>query len=135
MYISKDRLKGEGKKLKPIRHGPFKIVEKIGNNAFRLDLPPYMCIYSVVNVENMKLYQPPMIMDPEEDTKILTINDLAPQYMNELWEDTILDRKVQSSRHGDVEYLRVALKGMNPSKARWMAIRTVRELYPHLISI
>jgi len=84
LYISKDRLKGEGKKLKPVRYGPFKIVEKIGNNAFRLDLPPYMCIYSVVNVENLKLYEPLMIMDPEEDTKILTINALAPQYMNEL---------------------------------------------------
>jgi hypothetical protein len=45
-------MKGEGKNLKPIRYGPFKIVEKIGHNAFRLNLPPYMHIYSVVNVEN-----------------------------------------------------------------------------------
>ena len=62
-HISKDRLKGEGKKLKPIRYGPFIILEKIGTNAFHLDLPPYMQIYSVVNVENLKLYEPPMIMD------------------------------------------------------------------------
>ena len=34
LYISKERLKGEGKKLKSIRYGPFKIVEKIGDNAF-----------------------------------------------------------------------------------------------------
>lgn len=34
LCISKDRLKSEGKKLKPIRYVPFKIVEKIGNNAF-----------------------------------------------------------------------------------------------------
>ena len=33
LYINKDRLKGEGKKLKSIRYGPFKIIEKIGNNA------------------------------------------------------------------------------------------------------
>jgi hypothetical protein len=38
--------------LKPIRYGPFTILEKIGTNAFHLDLPPYMQIYSVVNVEN-----------------------------------------------------------------------------------
>jgi hypothetical protein len=42
IYISKERLKGEGKKLKPIQYGPFKIIDKVGNNAFRLDLPPYM---------------------------------------------------------------------------------------------
>jgi hypothetical protein len=63
LYISKERLKGEGKKLKPIRYGPFKIVDKIGNNAFRLDLPPYMQMYAIVNVENLKLYEPPLIDD------------------------------------------------------------------------
>lgn len=84
MYIRKDRLKGEGKKLKPIRYGPFKIFEKVGNNAFWLDLPPYMHIYSIVNVENMKLYEPTMIIDPKEDTRTPTIDDLAPEHMNEL---------------------------------------------------
>jgi hypothetical protein len=34
LHINKDRLKGEGKKLKPIRYGPFTILEKIGTNAF-----------------------------------------------------------------------------------------------------
>jgi hypothetical protein len=63
LYISKERLKGEGKNLKLIRYGPFKIVDKIGNNAFRLDLPPYMQMYAVVNVENLKLYELPLIDD------------------------------------------------------------------------
>ena len=117
LYISKDRLKGEGKKLKPIRYDPFKIVEDIGNNDFQIDLTPYMHIYLVVNVENMKLYEPPMIIDPEEDTKIPKVDDFSPEYMNEFQEDTILDRNVHTSRSEDVEYLRVGLKGMNPSKA------------------
>ena len=34
LYISEKRLKAEGKKLKSIRCGPFKIVEKIGDNEF-----------------------------------------------------------------------------------------------------
>lgn len=46
----------------------------------------------------------------------------------------MLDKKIQYSRHGDVEYLRVGLKGMNLSKVRWMEIGKVRELYPHLMS-
>ena len=45
-----ERLQGEGKKLKPIRYGPFKILEKVGNNAFKIDLPSYMQTYSIVNV-------------------------------------------------------------------------------------
>ena len=56
IHISKERLKGEGKKLKPIHYVPFTILEKSGTNAFRLDIPPYMQIYLVVNVENLKLF-------------------------------------------------------------------------------
>jgi hypothetical protein len=75
LYISKERLKGEVKKLKPIRYGPFKIIDKIGNNAFRLDLPPYMQMYAIVNVENLKLYEPPLIDDHGEHVQIPSIDD------------------------------------------------------------
>src|SRR5713226_8107833 len=98
-------MKGEGKKLKPIRYGPFEILEKIGINAFRLNLPPYMQIYSVVNVENLKLYEPLMIMDEEINIQIPSIDDLAPEYMRELQDDAILDRNVRTSRRGNAEYL------------------------------
>ena len=77
IYISKERLKVEGKKLKPIRYGPFKIIDKIGNNAFRLDLPPYMKMYLVVNVENLKLYEPPLIHDQGEHVQIPSIDDFS----------------------------------------------------------
>ena len=63
LYIREERLKGEGKNLKPIRYGPFNILENIGNNAFRLDFPPYMQVLAVVNVDNLRLYEPPLIDD------------------------------------------------------------------------
>ena len=44
--INKERMQGEGRKLKPIQYGPFEILEKIGTKAFHLNLPPYMKIYS-----------------------------------------------------------------------------------------
>ncbi|XP_057831826.1 uncharacterized protein LOC131042530 [Cryptomeria japonica] len=96
LHISKERMQGEGKKLKPIRYGPFEILEKIGTNAFRLNLPPYMQIYSVVNVENLKLYEPPMILDEEANVQIPSIDDLAPEYLNVLQEDVILDKNIRS---------------------------------------
>ena len=54
-------MQGEGKKLKLIRYGPFKILEKIGENAFRLDFLAYMHIYLVVNAENLRLFEPSLI--------------------------------------------------------------------------
>ncbi|XP_059070907.1 uncharacterized protein LOC131861613 [Cryptomeria japonica] len=77
LHISKERMQGEGKKLKSIRYGPFEILEKIGTNSFRLNLPPYMQIYLVVNVKNLKLYVPPMILDEEVDVQVPSIDDLS----------------------------------------------------------
>ena len=105
LHIGKERMKGEGKKLNPIRYGPFTILEKIGTNAFHLELPPYMQIYSVVNVENLKLYEPPMIMDERENVSLPSVDEFAPEYMDELKEDVILDRRTRTSRRGDVDYL------------------------------
>ena len=106
LHISKEQLAGEGKKLKPLRYGPFTILDKVGNNAFQLDLPPYMKMYSVVNVDNLKLYQTPMIRDQEENVHVPTVDDL---HLNTLMlqEDIILDRRIRASRRGNVEYLHV----------------------------
>ena len=84
LYISKERLQGEGRRLKPIRYGPFKILEKIGNNAFKLDLPSYMQIYSVVNVENLRLYEPPLIEDQGESVQIPSIKYFPPKFLDEI---------------------------------------------------
>jgi hypothetical protein len=91
-----------------------------------------MQIYSVVNVENLKLYEPPMIMDQRESVSVPSVDEFSPEYLDELKEDIILDRRMRTSRRGDVEYLRVGLKGTHPSKAWWIEKEKVREKFPHL---
>jgi len=132
LHLSKERQHGKGKKLKPLRYGPFKIIDQVGDNDFRLDLPPYMQIYSVVNVENLKLYEPALVA---EDTGVIlpSVEDLAPEHMNVLAEDAVLEKKKRSSRSGEHEVWRIGLKGQHPHKAKWYAFDRVRELYPHLI--
>jgi hypothetical protein len=59
-------------------------IGKVDDNAYRLSLPPYMCIHQVVNVEILKLYKPSML-DKETKEKILpNIEDLAPEAQAEL---------------------------------------------------
>jgi hypothetical protein len=66
LHLYKEQLQGEIKKLKPLRYGPFEIIEQVNENAFRLKLPSYMQINSVVNVENLKLFEPSMLDEEEE---------------------------------------------------------------------
>ena len=84
LYINKDIMQGEGKKLKPIRYGPFKILEKISENVVRLDLPAYMHIYSFVNADSLRLFEPSLIEYPEEQSQLPSIDDMLPEYLNEL---------------------------------------------------
>jgi hypothetical protein len=72
-------------------------LEKVGDNSYILSLPPYICIYSVVNVENLKLYEPSML-DKEEEQVLPTIEDLTPYSQEELEEDTILQKKSRTTR-------------------------------------
>ena len=39
-----------------------------------------MKMYLVINVENMKYYDPPMIMDKVEDAQVSAIDDFVPKY-------------------------------------------------------
>jgi hypothetical protein len=61
----------------------------VGNNAYILSLPTYMHIYSVVNVENLKLYEPSML-DQEEEQVQPSIEDLAPDAQIELTKHIVL---------------------------------------------
>lgn len=53
------------RKLLPKYYGPFRIVKKITENAYRLDLPDHMQVHPVINAEFLK----PYIESPDEFTK------------------------------------------------------------------
>lgn len=48
--------------------------------------------YYVMNVKNLRLYEPPMIDDHEENVQIPSIDNFAPEYLDELQEDIILNK-------------------------------------------
>jgi hypothetical protein len=59
-------------------------LEKSGTNAFHLDIPTYMQIYSVANVENLELFEPPVIMDQDEEVSIPSVDEFALDYLDDL---------------------------------------------------
>ena len=71
-------------------------------------------------------------MDQDEEVSIPSVDEFSPEYLDELQENIILDRRTSTSRTGDVDYLWVGLKGTHPSKAKWIEKDKVRELFPHL---
>ena len=87
-----------------------------------------MYIYLVINVENLKIYEPSMIMGKDGDIWVLTVDEFVPEYLDELFEDVILDKRTRFLHWGDVEYFWFGLKGGNPSKVKWIEFVMVRKL-------
>ena len=60
VHLRKNRLStGTYNKLKDKQIGPFRIIEKYGDNAFKIELPPDMHIHSVFNIADLKPYHAP----------------------------------------------------------------------------
>ena len=91
-------------------------------------------MYFVFNVENLSLYEPPLIDDQGSDVQLPSIEYFSPEFLDELKEDTILERRTRASKRGSVDYLRVRLKGSKPSKENSIEVGKVRELYPHILN-
>ncbi|KAF8707622.1 Chromo (CHRromatin Organization MOdifier) domain, partial [Rhizoctonia solani] len=81
------KLKTLSPKLTKQRLGPFKVIEKISNQAYRLKLPPTMRIHNVFYVGLLskvkrddkcafKNHPPPVTMDGEEEYKVEGITDM-----------------------------------------------------------
>jgi hypothetical protein len=69
------------RKINALWYGPFEVLEKVGDNAYKLNLPPYMHNYLVVNVDNLKLYEP-SLLDQEEE-KVLPITRKISLWLGE----------------------------------------------------
>ena len=74
-------------------------------------------MFSIVKLENLKLYDSPMIMDQEDNVHVPYVDDFEPKYIDELQENNILHRRRRTSLRRDAKYLCMDCKAMHPSKA------------------
>ena len=134
LHLSKERSQGLVKKLKPIRYLKFEIMDQVGENDFKFNLLTYIYIYSIMNMGHLKLYEPSMLTKDEVGSNQIlpSLDDVAPNTMDELKEDSILQKKVCAIRRVEIELWLVVLKGQKPNKSKWMENSKVGELYPHL---
>jgi hypothetical protein len=48
------KIHGLDKNIKDLSYGPSEVLKKEGNDSYKVSLPPYMLIYSIINVKNLK---------------------------------------------------------------------------------
>ena len=119
---------GKSGKLSPRFIGPFEILERIGEVAYRLALPPQLFgVHDVFHVCMLRKYEP----DPSH---VLDWTDLEGDEDASYEERPVrvLDRRDQVLRGKTIPLVKVLWKHHGVEEATWERELEVREKYPDL---
>ncbi|KAK6145896.1 hypothetical protein DH2020_019765 [Rehmannia glutinosa] len=119
----------KGGKLSPRYIGPYKILQRIGKLAYRLELPAqYAGMHDVFHVSRLKKYQP----DPEH---IIT-RDAPPLMENLSYTEEpirIIDQQIRQLRNREIPMVKVVWRNHNRDEdATWEMEEDMRNQYPEL---
>ena len=115
-------------KLSPRFIGHFKILERIGEAAYRLALPPQLSgVHEVFHVSMLRKYEP----DPSH---VLDWTDLVvdEDVSYEERPGQVLDRRDQALRGKTIPLVKVLWKHHGVEEATWERELEVREKYPDM---
>lgn len=110
-------------KLSPRFYGPFRVIDKIGSAAYKLDLPREAAIHNVFHVSQLKLCPNPPAVAP-----------VLPQYLvdvgNAKEPEAVLETKMVRHQNKAVTKVLVQWKGSTPEQATWEYYKDFISKYP-----
>ncbi|KAL5559712.1 hypothetical protein UlMin_035923 [Ulmus minor] len=122
---------GKRGKLSPRFVGPFEILERIGDLAYRVALPPAMSgIHNVFHVSMLRKYTP----DPSHVLSYDTL-DLRQDLTFEELPVKILDREEKELRRKKIRLVKVLWRNHEVEEATWEREDEMRAKYPHLFGM
>jgi hypothetical protein len=95
--MKKERLIGSHCKLLPLRYGSYTITKAVGDNAFEVNIPPFLVLHAVFNVDHLRPYFP-HLLDTSDMEKQLTLTELNLDYMEKSTTDQIMDTHIKCTR-------------------------------------
>ncbi|WVZ71877.1 hypothetical protein U9M48_020409 [Paspalum notatum var. saurae] len=113
-------------KLAPRYVGPFKITEKCGPVAYRLELPPHLAaVHDVFHVSQLKK----CLRVPEEEVDTSQVQ-IEPDLTYEARPIKILDQKQRSTRRNTVNFYKVQWSDHSEEEATWETEEYLQNKHP-----
>ena len=131
---------GTVRKLHARGAGPFRVVKRVGSNAYVLELPPELGISSTFNITDLVEYREPAVIlsEPFEPNPIIE-SDPDPVCPPTNWPvrkeqiEKILDDQVISTRNRGYQRYLVRWQGRPDSDNSWISREELQELDPDLL--
>ncbi|TYK10815.1 Transposon Ty3-G Gag-Pol polyprotein [Cucumis melo var. makuwa] len=121
-YRQRSLARKRAEKLAPKYYGPYRIIETIGEVAYRLDLPPEASIHNVFHISQLKLK-----LGNQHNVQIQQ-PQLTAEFELQLWPETVLGIR-WSPELGANEWL-VKWKGLPDSEATWESVYSMNQQFP-----
>ncbi|XP_070014014.1 uncharacterized protein [Nicotiana sylvestris] len=119
---------GKKGKLSPRYVEPYRIIQRIGQVAYKLELPPEMSlVHPVFHVSMLKK----VVGDPSTIVPVETI-EVNEELSYEEVPVAILDRQVRKLRNKEIASVKVLWRNQQVEEATWEAEKEMRKKYPHL---
>ena len=121
---------GRRGKLSPRYIGPYEILERIGEVAYRLALPPELAaVHPVFHVSMLRQYVPDPSHVLRQDTAEVEVDDQLSLIEQP---EAIITRDVRKLRTKEIPVVKVRWAGRPVEEATWEIERDMRTQYPHL---
>jgi hypothetical protein len=101
--------------------GPYKIIDKIGSVAYKLELPPSSLVHPVFHVSLLK---------PAPSTKYTVSPDLPDVDDTLQVPAAVLQRRLQPRHDGTVPQLLIKWSGLDASLATWEDAEAIQQQFP-----
>jgi len=132
LHLQKERLTGAYQKLRPLQYGPYTITKAVGDNSFELNIPPFLGLHPVFNVDRLRPYFPPFL-DTSDIAEQLTPTELNPDCMEQATIDRIMDTQIKHTCQQNVQLYRVVKAGQLLHQGKWLTRDQVQQKFPHLM--
>jgi len=119
---------GKKGKLSPRFIGPYEILERMGEVAYKLALPPSLtAVHPVFHVSMLRKYVP-------DESHVISVEsvELSPDLTFEEEPIAILDRQVRKLRTKDIVSVKVQWRHRSDREATWESEDDMRVRYPQL---
>ena len=120
---------GKYKKLSPRYCGPFKVIKKINDQAYKLQLPLELKVHNVFHISLLKTYVP----DPNHvlhDIQQLTSTEGAL----EIQPEAILQKRLRQLRNRSINEYLIKWAAYPEEDATWEREETLLKAYPDFLS-
>ncbi|XP_074283677.1 uncharacterized protein LOC141608213 [Silene latifolia] len=121
---------GKRGKLSQNYIGPYEILDRVGEVAYRLALPPALAkVHNIFPVSQLRKYVSDLTHVLAGETVEMDDNLSYEEVAKE-----ILDRKVRKTRNSEISLVKVLGSNHNIEEATWEVEAEMREKYPHLFA-